>query len=193
MAELRAAATESLIAHTRGEPRGATELLPLVYDQLRALAASYMRGERSGHTLQATALVHEAYVRLIDLDRIDWRGKTHFFAMAARSMRRVLVDHARAGAAQKRGGGAQRVTFLEDRALAAEKPIELIALDQALDRLAKRSERQARVVELRLFAGLGVRETAHALDVSERTVKSDWRVARSWLLRELGETREASE
>jgi RNA polymerase sigma factor (TIGR02999 family) len=166
-------------------PRAADRLLPLVYDQLRALAASYLRAERPDITLQPTALVHEAYLRLIANDRIDWKGKTHFLAMAATQMRRILVDHARARDAHKRGGG-QRTITLDEEVLAGVKPsVSLLALDEALLRLAARSGRQARVAELKIFGGLQTREIALSVGVSERTVKEDWRVARAWLMKEL--------
>jgi RNA polymerase sigma factor (TIGR02999 family) len=161
------------------------QLLPLVYDELRALAGRYMRGERPGATLQPTAIVHEAYLRLMNADGIDWKGKTHFFAVAAIQMRRILVEHARAAAAEKRGGGLQRITFSSDLAVAPDGMVGLLALDEALVSLERRNERQARVAELRLFAGLLVKETALHLGVSERTVKDDWRFARAWLIKEL--------
>jgi RNA polymerase sigma factor (TIGR02999 family) len=181
----RARATRILTAHASGKRRAAPELLPLVYDELRALAARYLRQERPGHTLQPTALVHEAYLRLVDCDRIDWKGRTHFFAMAAIQMRRILVEHARAAAAEKRGGVGRRVTFDEHLAQAPELSLEFLALDEALGRLAQRHERQGRIAELRLFGGMLVREIAFCVGVSERTVKEDWRVARAWLLKEL--------
>ena len=165
------------------EPREADRLLPLVYRELRALAARYLRSERAGSTWQPTALVHEAYLRLIESERIDWKGKTHFMAVAAIQMRRILVDHARARAAKKRGG--RPITLTETLLSTAKPSIDLMALDEALDRLATRSPRQARVVELKLFAGLVSTEIAFSLGVSERTVKEDWRVARAWLMNEL--------
>jgi RNA polymerase sigma factor (TIGR02999 family) len=166
-------------------------LLPLVYDQLRRLARRYMRGERRGHTLEPTALVHEAYLRLQDLEHIDWKGKTHFYAMAARQMRRILVEHARAAGAQKRGAERQRITLSEEVALTPERSLDLIALDQALTALERQSRRQAQVAELRLFAGMSMAEVAESLAVCERTVKQDWRMARAWLSRELRAGREA--
>ena len=178
--------TDALEAHAQGDPKAASELLPLVYKNLRALAGKYMQGERTGHTLQPTALVHEAYIRMIDITRIDWQGKTHFFAMAATQMRRLLVEHARARGASKRV--VDKVTLDENAGLAAAVEIDVLALDQALTRLEALSTRQAQVAELRFFAGLTVKETALALSVSERTVKADWRVARVWLLRELEKT-----
>ncbi|MCP3979110.1 MAG: sigma-70 family RNA polymerase sigma factor [bacterium] len=177
--------TRDLTAHSAGDSSAADRLVPLIYDRLRALAGSYLKGEDCGHTLQPTALVHEAYVRMVDIDRVDWKGKTHFFAMAARQMRRILVEHARAANAQKRGAGRRRVTLHDDDALAEQNTLDLLALEQALERLSEASPRQARVAELRVFAGLQVKESAHILGVSERTIKQDWRVARAWLAREL--------
>jgi RNA polymerase sigma factor (TIGR02999 family) len=179
------AATGALIAHTTGDPDAASRLLPLVYDQLRALAAGYMRRERADHTLQPTGLVHEAYLRLVDGSRIDLQGKTHFFALAATQMRRVLADHARARNAAKRGGGARKVTLHDVAAIHPDGVVDMLALDEALHRLADESPRQVRVVELRFFGGLSVEATARFLGVSKSTVKGDWRVAKAWLAREL--------
>ncbi len=178
-------ATESLIAYSKGDVGSAKELMPLVYNRLRKLAATYMLQERPGHTLQPTELVHEAYVRLVDIKRVDWRGKAHFFAMAARQMRRVLIDHARARAASKRSGGLRRVTLQDDIALGDDLSLDLLALDEALDKLAQRHERGGRVAELRIFAGMQVREIGHALNVSERTIVDDWHFARAWLAKQL--------
>jgi RNA polymerase sigma-70 factor (ECF subfamily) len=177
--------TADLTATVSGDRNAAERLMPLVYSELRALAGKYLKGERPGHTLQPTALVHEAYLRLIDISRVDWRGKTHFYAMAARQMRRILVDHARAAAARKRGARALKVTLDDRLAVGAEQPLELLALDEALSGLARRHPRQARVAELRLFSGMEVKTVAAALEVSERTVKGDWRLARAWLMRAL--------
>jgi len=169
-----------------GEPSpDAAELTPQVYGQLRKLAGRYLQREGGYHTLQPTALVHEAYIRMAGINKIDWAGKTHFFAVAARQMRRILVEHARAAVAQKRGGKHQRVTLHDGHALTAERSLDLLVLEQALDRLAERSPRQARVAELRLFAGMGAKEAGVVLQVSERTAREDWRVARAWLSREL--------
>lgn len=163
--------------------------MPLVYDELRRLAASYLRRERPGQTLQATALVHEAYVRLIGEKTQNWQNRTHFLAIAALSMRQILVQRARARNAAKRGGGPERITIDEQLLPAAETGgpdgVDIIALDAALDRLAALSERQAKIVELRYFGGLGVEEAAEAVGVSPATVKRDWTLARAWLKREL--------
>jgi RNA polymerase sigma-70 factor, ECF subfamily len=172
---------------TQGDARAASQLMPLVYDELRRLAASYMRRERPGQTLQATALVHEAYVRLIRPGAQPWTGRTHFLAIAALSMRQVLVDRARRRGAAKRGGADQRIT-LDDTILPAPTPdagIDLVALDAALTRLAALDPRQARIVELRYFGGLTVEETAAAVNLSPATVKRHWTLARAFLKRAL--------
>ena len=179
-------ATTSLVAHARGDPGAAARLVPLVYDELRALAAHYMRHERRDHTLQPTALVNEAYLRLIDIDRIDWKGKTHFIAMAARQMRRILVDHARRAGADKRGAGFQRVTLNEEVAPRAGMPVDALALHEALEKMERRNPRRSQVAELRLFGGLSTDEVAEVLEISATTVRDEWRVARAWLARELG-------
>jgi RNA polymerase sigma factor (TIGR02999 family) len=171
-----------------GRRATAEELMPLVYDELRRLARGYMARERRQHTLQPTALVHEAYMRLVDQSRVNWQGRTHFRAVGARIMRRILIDHARRRDGLKRGGEQQRVT-LGDSLLRPPDPDvdlpELLAVDQALDRLTRLDERQARVVELRFFGGLTTAEIAEALGVSERTVQGDWAHGRAWLKREL--------
>jgi RNA polymerase sigma-70 factor (ECF subfamily) len=183
--------TEALTASAAGDCEAASRLLPQVYDELRAIAATYMQRERAEHTLQPTALVHEAYMRLIDIERIDWQGRNHFLAMAATQMRRILVNHARDRGAQKRGGGQTLVTLNEDAAVADVDTVEMLALDEALQKLGAASPRQGRVAEMRLFAGLKVDEIANVLEVSARTVKMDWRVARAWLRRELGRPAES--
>ena len=162
------------------------QLLPLVYDQLRGLAGSYLNRENPGHTLQATALVHEAYMKLVDQDQADLQGKTHFFAVSAQAMRRLLVDHARGRNRLKRAGDQQRVTLNPEIQLPAGKDMDmadLIGLDQALTRLAELDPRQAQVVEMRCFGGMNVEEVALALGVSRRTVEGDWTHARAWLKR----------
>ncbi|HSG48816.1 MAG TPA: sigma-70 family RNA polymerase sigma factor [Longimicrobiales bacterium] len=169
-----------------GDPDAMERLLPLVYEELRELARREMRRERDGHTLGATAVVHEAYLRLAELDQISWEGRAHFFGAAAMAMRRVLISYARARNAQKRGSGAVPVP-IDDVVLAArERPQELLALDEALSRLEEVNPRQARVVECRFFAGMNIDETAEALGISNATVRRDWALARAWLNRELG-------
>ncbi|MGD0540235.1 MAG: sigma-70 family RNA polymerase sigma factor [Tepidisphaeraceae bacterium] len=183
------AATEitQLLASLKSGDRTAVaaKLMPLVYDEFKALAARQLRRERANHTLQPTALVHEAYLRLIDQTRVDWQGRTHFFAVGAQAIRRILVDHARQRKRQKRGGGAERVELDESVALAPERSEEILALDEAMERLAKLDSRQAEIVEMRFFAGMSVEEVAQALGVSKRTVEGDWTMARAWLMREL--------
>lgn len=176
-------ATKLLIASAAGDERAAEELLPLVYDELRSLAARRMRDERVGHTLEPTALVHEAYARLVDADMSGFRDRRHFFATAARTIRRVLIDHARAKGAERRGGGAQRCTLTAGFIGDDPESVDLIDLDAALTKLEEASPRHAQVVQLRWFAGFDVRETAEALGVSPATVKSDWRAARAFLKR----------
>jgi RNA polymerase sigma-70 factor (ECF subfamily) len=178
-------ATASLEAHAAGDRGAAERLLPLVYDELRALAGRYIHRERAGHSLQPSDLVHEAYLRLVDGSRVSWQGKTHFFAVSARQMRRVLVDHARARNAQRRGGGARRLALRDSITPSDRAPLEVLALDEVLSRLEAVHSRQARIVELRFFGGLTIQETAFVLRVSVETVKNDWRMARAWLLREL--------
>jgi RNA polymerase sigma factor (TIGR02999 family) len=166
------------------EPAARERLVPIVYAELRRLAHHHMRGERAGHTLQTTALVNEVYVRLAGIDRLQWRDRAHFFAMAATLMRRVLVDYARQRAREKRGAGIS-VTSLDENAVAPQSAVDVVALDDALERLATVDPQQSRVVELRFFAGLSVEETAEALGVSPATVKRDWATAKLWLYNEL--------
>lgn len=177
--------TSTLSEHLGGDPSAASKLLPLVYDELRALANHHMRGEGAAHTLQATALVHEVYMRLIDHERMTWQGRTHFLAMAATTLRRVLIDHARSKRRQKRGGDRQRVPITQIDEPGDNSDADPFEVSEALDKLASVSERQARVVELRFFAGLSVQEVASIIGVSPDTVKLDWRIARAWLNREL--------
>ena len=187
--EARTRATEIVAGLSDGgsRERSVEELVPLVYDQLRRLAGHYMRHEGPGHTLSATALVHEAYLKLVDQSQVSWQGRSHFFAAGARVMRRLLIDHARGRARLRRGGGRQRVTLAESlgpvaRGLDRE---QLLALDDALRKLAGLDARQARIVELRFFGGLTNAEVAAVLEVSRRTVDRDWQFARAWLRREL--------
>ena len=177
--------TELLLAWSRGEAQAFEQLVPLVHDELKRLAHRHMAHERRDHTLQASALVNEAYLRLIDLKQMQWQNRAHFFAMSARMMRRILVDFARAKRNEKRGGGVPRVTI--DEALLAPQRSEpdLLSLDDALLALATEHPRKSEVVELRYFGGLSLEETAEALHVSVDTVKRDWRFAKLWLLREL--------
>ncbi len=173
----------------------AQELLPLVYDELRRLARKRLAGENRGHTLQPTALVHEAYLKLVDQSRVDWRGRTHFFAVAAMTMRRLLIDHARARGRAKRGGEWRRVTLAHPLVAGQPEGLDLervLSLDAALEKLAALDSRQARIVEMRFFAGLTVAEAAEVLGVSKRTVEGDWMHARSWLRREMSGGGEAS-
>ena len=168
-----------------GDEAALQQLVPIVHDELRRLARRQMAGERPAHTLQPTALVNEAYLRLVDLKHMQWQNRAHFLAMAARLMRRILVDFARSRGYQKRGGGAKRVTFTEALQVAEGEPTDVVALDAALEALARTDERKSRVVELRFFGGLSIEETAEVLNVSRETVKRDWTFAKLWLLRHL--------
>lgn len=168
-----------------GNRQAQSDLIPLVYKELKRLASSYMQRERAGHTLQATALVHEAFLRLAHAEGINWQGKAHFFAVAAQAMRRILISHAREKNAQKRGGGVA-VTLDENVAFAPDRSFDIVELDGALEKLAALDARQAQVVEMRFFGGLDVDQTAEALGISPATVKRDWVVAKAWLYRELG-------
>jgi RNA polymerase sigma-70 factor, ECF subfamily len=173
--------TRLLVRLTDGDRAALDDLLPLVYGELRRLAASYLRRERADHTLQPTALVHESYLRLVDQTQVRWQNRAHFFGVAAQMMRRILVDHARERVAEKRGGGAERLSLDENIAVSGERARELVALDEALARLAEIDPEKSRVVELRFFGGLSVEETAEVLGVSAPTVKRHWRMAKAWL------------
>lgn len=168
-----------------GEQEALEKLIPLVYEKLRQLASSRLRAERSGHTLQPTALVHEAYLRLVGQKKVAWQNRSHFYGIAAQMMRRILVDHARRRGAAKREGGARLIVTLEEVG-APDSDIELLALDRALSDLGRLDPRQARIVELRFFGGLSVEETAEVAGVSTATVKREWRTARAFLKREIG-------
>ena len=183
--ERRRHVTALLLHWSEGDDAAMEELAPLVYGELRRLARGQMSRERENHVLQATALVNEAFLRLVDIHHVQWRDRTHFFAMAARLMRRILVEHARARTFRKRGGGAPHITFDENLTSPQSTPHSLVALDDALEALAAVHERKARVVELRHFGGLSVDETADVLDVSAETVMRDWKFAKNWLRREL--------
>jgi RNA polymerase sigma factor (TIGR02999 family) len=175
-----------LLIELRGGDHSAEErLMPLIYKELRRIARAYMRGESPDNTLQPTALVHEAYMRLVTLQEIEWQNRSHFFAIAATVMRRILVDNARANKAKKRGQGWDAISINEAILPAPERGSEILALDDALERLATIDSRQSKIVELRFFAGMSEEETADALGISSRTVKRDWRLAKAWLFREL--------
>jgi RNA polymerase sigma factor (TIGR02999 family) len=178
-------ATRILADFSRGDRAAADKLLPLVYEELHALAGRWMRQERRNHTLQPTALVHEAYLRVIDQSRVSWRDRVHFFAVAAEMIRRILVDHARSHATAKRGGGRRRVGLEEDAIAGGEPDLDLLALDDALDALGELNERQRRLVEMRYFSGLTIEETSEVLGISPTTAKAEWRMARAWLRRRL--------
>jgi RNA polymerase sigma factor (TIGR02999 family) len=177
--------TGLLLSWRQGDPAALDRLTPLVYDELRRVARRHLRREPPGHSLQATALVHEVYLRLVDVDRMTLTGRTHFFAVAARLMRQILVDHARRKRADKRGGGVTMVSLDEVSPAAQTSGVDVLALDQALDALSSFDVRQCRVVELRFFAGLNIDEAAEALDVSTATVEREWAMAKAWLHRRL--------
>jgi RNA polymerase sigma factor (TIGR02999 family) len=180
------AVTQLLVDWQRGDPKAMERLMPLVYAELRTIAARYLSRESPGHTLQSTALVHEAYLKLVDQRRVQWQNRAHFFGIAAQMMRRIMVDHARRAHRDKRGGGTPKLSL--DAAIATEAPateVGLIALDAALIELAKIDARAAQIVELRYFSGLTIEETAEVLAVSPGTIKRDWTTARAWLYREL--------
>jgi len=179
------AVSELLRSWSDGDDDALQQLIPLVEGELRRLARAYMGRERRGHTLQTTALVNEAFLKLTDARRVRWQDRAHFLGIAARLMRRVLVDHARRRGYLKRGGDIQRVTLHEGLVTSAEPALDVVALDRALEALAKVDVRKSRIIELRFFGGLSVEETAEVLDVSADTVKRDWRLAKLWLLREL--------
>jgi RNA polymerase sigma factor (TIGR02999 family) len=180
--------TQLLLKSSSGDKAALDALLPVVYGELRRLAESYVQRERPDHTLQATALVHEAYMRLVDQRSVDWKNRAQFFAMAAKMMRRILVNHAEAHSAAKRGGGAQKLSLDDAISFFAEQQLDLLELNEALDRLSTLDERQARIIELRFFGGLTVDEVADVLEVSPATVKREWDMAKTWLLRELSKT-----
>lgn len=179
MAQLKSAVAAS-------PERPVDELVPLVYDELRRVAARYLRRESPGNTLQPTALVHEAFLKLASQQRVDWQGRTHVLAIGAKAMRRILVDHAKRKRRLKRGGRMKRLELDEGAALSLERDEDLLAVDEALERLAQIDERQATIVELRFFGGMTVEEVAEALGLSKRTVEGEWTVVRAWLRRELG-------
>jgi RNA polymerase sigma factor (TIGR02999 family) len=177
--------TETLLLWRKGDPEALNRLMPLVYDELRRLASSYLRREYRYQTLQTSALVHEAYLRLVEQTRTDWKNRAHFFGVAAQLMRRILVDHARVHQAGKRGGGALKFSLHDGMGKVNERDVDLLALDEALNRLAGMDLRQSRIVEMRYFSGLSIDETAEALGVSGATVEREWRTAKAWLYNEL--------
>ncbi|MCI0392662.1 MAG: sigma-70 family RNA polymerase sigma factor [Acidobacteria bacterium] len=179
--------TQLLQAWRDGDESALDRLMPMVYDELRRMARRFMRNERKGHTLQTSALINEAYLRLVEREGIDWQNRAHFFGVAAQAMRRVLVDYARARNYQKRAGKAQQVSLDEAANIAEERAAEIVALDDALESLARFDQRKCRVVELRYFGGLSVEETAEVLGVSVPTVMRDWNTAKVWLLREINQ------
>lgn len=180
--------TELLKAWSEGNEQALTQLTPLVYEELHRLAHRYMQGERPDHILQTTALINEAFTRLIDWKNVRWQNRAHFFGVAAQMMRRILVDHARARDYQKRGGGAKPLSLEETAFVSQERNPDLVALDEALKTLERHDPRKSRIVELRFFGGLTVEETAEVLKASSRTVMREWSLARAWLYRELSRT-----
>jgi len=177
--------TQLLIDWRNGDEAAVDRLMPLVYDELRRLASNFFRRERVNHTLQPTALVHEAYLHLVGQSEVRWQNRAHFFGAAAQLMRHILVDHARSHNAAKRGGGEIRVTLNEELAATGQREVDLIALDAALDELAALDQQQCRIVEMRFFGGLSIEETAEVLSISPATVKREWSTAKAWLYREM--------
>jgi RNA polymerase sigma-70 factor, ECF subfamily len=177
--------TQLLLAWSQGEPGALDKLIPFVYEELSRLAHYYMSGERAGHTLQTTALINEAYLRLVDLGQMQWKNRAHFFAVSAQLMRRILVDFARSRNYLKRGGAFQQVSLADEMVISEDCQEDLVALDEALNALAAIDERKSRVVELRFFGGLTEDETAEVLKISSETVTRDWRLAKVWLLRRM--------
>jgi RNA polymerase sigma factor (TIGR02999 family) len=174
--------TRLLQSWSGGNQEAVDDLIPLVYDELHKVAAQYLRRQQSGHTLQPTALVNEAYLKLIDISNVSWQDRAHFFAVASQTMRHILVDHARGRNRQKRGGGAQKLSLDEAISFSSEKnEVDVVLLDDALRTLAEIDDQQARIVELRFFGGLTVEETAVVLHISPATVKREWRIAKAWL------------
>jgi RNA polymerase sigma factor (TIGR02999 family) len=180
-------ARELLAAVRDGDQSQIAQLVDLVYDDLRRLAQHYLSRESPGHTLQPTALVHEAFLKLIDQTRVDWRDRSHFFAVGAQAMRRILVNHAKARGRVKRGGGKQKLSLDDTLTVSTNDDEEILALDEALTKLAAIDERRAKVIELRFFGGLNVEETAAVLGVSKRTIEREWTACRAWLRRELSD------
>jgi RNA polymerase sigma factor (TIGR02999 family) len=182
--------TQLLVDWSHGDKQALNRLIPLVYDELRRLARAYLRRERSDHTLQGTAVVHEAFLRLVDQNRIQWQNRAHFFGVAAQMIRRILVDHARGQLAEKRGGAAAKLSLDDAMAIPGARDVDLVKLDDALTGLAKLDPQQSQIVELRFFGGLTIEETAEVLGISPATVKRDWVIAKAWLHQNLTSTRE---
>ena len=193
MPETRQDMTTLLVASCEGDRLATDQLMPLVYEELRRLARSYLRRERPGHTLQGTALVHEAYLRLIDQKQVKWQNRAHFFAMASQMIRRILVDYARGQNSAKRGAGVPRLSLDDALGVSGTTDLDLVALDDALNGLAKLDPAQSRIVDLRFFGGLSIEETAEVVGLSVATVNREWSVARAWLFRQVsrGETASA--
>ena len=179
--------TQLLIQWSNGDKAALDKLMPLIYGELRQLARHYMKSERSGHTLQTTALVNEAYLRLINRKQVQWQNRAHFFAIAAQLMRSILVDHARSHAYAKRGGGARKIALDDAMAVSQQRATEVVALDDALKRLAEIDPQQSRIVEMKFFGGLTIEETAEVLGLSPATIKREWRTAKAWLYHELSQ------
>ena len=179
--------TKLLIDWRRGNQKALDRLMPIIYEELRRQAHRYMQGQQKGHSLQTTDLINETYLRLLDCSKVSWKNRLHFFAVTARLMRRILVDHARSRNYQKRGGGLERISLDLNQIPAIRHDPDLVALDDALETLATEDDRKSRVVELRFFGGLSVEETAEVLGISDQTVMRDWRLAKVWLMREINE------
>ena len=177
--------TQLLVDWGKGNKLALDGLMPLVYDELHRIASRYLRRERQGHTLQTTALINEAYLRIVDQNRVNWQSRAHFFGVAAQMMRRILVDHARSHLYAKRGGGAQKLTLDEAIATPQERDLDLVALDDALTALTQIDPQQSRIIELRFFGGLTIEETAEVIGISPATVKRDWNMAKAWLFGEI--------
>ncbi len=177
--------TRLLLNWSKGDQAALEELMPLIYGELRRLASAYLRRERPNHTLQSTALVHEAFMRLVNQQEVHWHSRAHFFAIAAQMIRRILVDHARSQRAEKRGSGAVKLELDAALAIPLKTDVDLVLLNDALDRLAEMDPRQSRLVELRFFTGLSIEETAQVMQLSPATIKREWNAARAWLFREI--------
>jgi RNA polymerase sigma factor (TIGR02999 family) len=184
--------TRVLQAMAAGDREAVDQLMPLVYNELRAIAGRYLRQDRPGHTLQATALAHEAYLRLADQNDVQWQNRAHFLAVAAQAIRRILTDYARMHGRMKRGGGRQRVPLSRVMPPAPESDLDWLAIDEALERLSQEAPMESRIVEMRFFGGMSIEEVAEVLEISDRTVRRRWNFARAWLYRELSRGDEAS-